>query len=469
MRTSRHLTTVSLLVSLILAPAVWAQAPEQILDHSGQLQRALAGPYGELFADGDSDDAVPVLAVETVTPTGDAVRALVPGTEDSRLETDPRLFQDPQRDSFVLLWRSLAEDGDGRLDFAAFDGAEWSDVLTLERDGSPVSPADDLRIVETHDAFELELDDGESIRAERMIVHLLWRSGEQAPGAYYAPLTFVAGRYLGWHGVVALDDLFLHGPEDDFEPVELTAALARVLQLRAADDDRSVVVTFANSSSHRIGSLEISPLPLELGLLGEQVREQIFALADLYDPDDLSSFAGGMRAAIVIIGLSFDLHDAQAGYVADQVADWILTTGASYGWDGLENLGADARDLTIDAAREVTVSTSADPADPDSEIVRLDVSELFEDQEPDPMQVFHFRPRCDLPAPAIGEQPVGVFTSRRGRNLLVAWLGDDGGQAHWVESRRSHDDDSWSEVFSLPPGEQLTVNAARELLAKRIR
>ncbi len=474
MHYSRHLLIV-LLASLVLPPVAWAQEPELLLDHSGRLQRVLAGPQGELFDAGDA--TVPVLAVETVAPGGDLARVLVPGTDDSRLETDPLLFQAPMQDAFVLLWRSQAEDGDVRLDFATFDGAEFSEVVSLEQDGVPVTLAGALRIVETHDVFELELEDGQSISAERMIIHLLWQGDGDAPGTYYAPLAFVAGRYLGWHGVFALDDIFLQASDapagdggDAPEPVELTAALARALDLRVAGDGTSVLVTFANASNDRIGSLEVSPLPLEIGMLGDQVRDGILGLADLYDPEDPSVFSDGIRAAVIIIGSWFDMHDAHAGYVANQVADWAQASGGSYGWADFESLSDDARELAMDATREVTVSSSTDSANPDSDIIRLDVSGLFDDSEdPDPTQVFDVRTLANLPAPAIDDLPAAVFTSHRGDALLIAWLSEDGGQVHWVESGGRHGDGLWSEIFALTLSEQVTVDTARQLLLKRIR
>ncbi len=484
MRITKHLPAVCLLALLLSTPA-WAQAQEMILGPGGQLCRALAGPYGELFAGGaGAGAATPALAVETVAPDGDASRLLVPGTDDGRIETDPLLFRDPRSDSFVLLWRSRAEGGEARLDFATFDGTEWSEVFRLEQDGAPAPVAGEVLVADTHDAFDLELDGVDPIRLGRMTIHLLWQEAGELAATHYAPLPFVEGRYVGWHGHFVLDESFLQAPEPETgdggtgdgepaagtAPVELTAALASTLELRAAGDGRSVLVTFANPSSHRVGSLEISPLPLELELLGEQVREQIFALVDLYDPDDLSSFSDAMRGAIVVIGLHFDLHEAHAGYLADQVADWILTSGGDYGWGGLESLGADARDLTVDLGQEVYLSTEVDAADPESEIVRLDVSELFgSPDDAGPAQVFDFRTRSDLPAPAVGEDDVKVFTSGSGGDLLIAWEDSEGGQIHWLESGGQGGDGPWSEVFSLTLGEELTVEAAHRLLARRVR
>ncbi len=465
MRFSRY---ISLFASIVFAPAVWAQGAEQILDHGGQLQRVLTGSYAELFGnDGEIDGATPVLTLDSTAPTGEITRILVPGTEDARIETTPRLFQDPKADNFVLLWHSQDAEGATRLDFATYDGTAWSDVVTLERDGAAVSPSGVLKMVQTHDAFELDLEDGSWIQAARMVVHLLWQDGESPRHTYYAPLTFIEGRYLGWHGVFELNDMFLHSSEGDSEAAELTTALSRSFELQVSGNGRSVMVTFANPLSHRVGSLEISPMPLEFGLLGEQVRERVFELADLYNPDDLTSFSEGMRAAIIIIGQRFHLHDAHGDYVADQIADWILNSGGDYGWEGLENLGNDVRGLSIDAAREVSVSSSADSADPDSDILRIDVSDLFGDPDPSSLQIFDFRTLRDLPAPAIDEGLTGIFTSRRGDELLIGWLNADGTRVHWVESRGGGGGYFWSEVFTLPLGGEVTVEAARQLLIKK--
>ncbi len=453
-----------------------------ILGPGGQLSRALAGPYGELFTGDAAGAGTPVLAIETITAGGEISRLLVPGTEDARIESDPRLFRDPRSDSFVLLWRSRVDEGEDDLDFATWGGAEWSEVFRVEHDGEPASPGAEMLAADTHDQFELEIEGIEPIRAGRMILHLLWQEGD---ATHYAPLPFVEGRYVGWHGHFVLDESFLQVPEPTAgdgaggdgdgeggvpaatEPVELTATLAGTLQLRVAGDGGSVLVTFANPSSHRIGSLEITPLPIALELLGDQVREQIFAHIDLYDPGDLGSFADAMRGAIVVIGQYYDLHEAHAGYVADQVAEWLLTSGGDYGWGGLENLSEDAGDLAVDAGHEVYMSTEADASDPDSEIVRLDVSELFAGRD-EAAQVFDFRPRSDLPAPSVGEEGVRVFTSRRGADLLIAWEDSEAGQVHWVESRQS-EDGPWSEVFTLALSEELTLEAAHRLLARRIR
>ncbi len=469
MRILRFTSVVCLTLALALSPAAGAEASKMVLGQAGQLHRVLTGTYGELFAGEGAGAGAPVLAVESVLPGGETVRHLVPGTGDARTEDRAFLYQDSTHDSFVLLWQSWGEDDLSHLHFAVFDGAEWSEVFVLEQDGVPVSLAGRPLIAETHDAFALDLGDGESITAERRIIHLLWHGTGEAPLARYAPLTFVEGRYVGWHALFELTESFLLAPEaEDGAPSELTATLARTLSLRVANGERSVLATFANPESHRIGTLEISPLPLEIGMLGEQVRDQVLALADLYDPEDMGSFADAIRAAIIIMGSSYDMHEAYGEYVADQVADWVFESGGSYGPAEFESLGADARDKTIEVSSEVHASTQVDPADPDSEIVRINIAGMFDDEEPDPAQIIDLRVRSDRPAPASSEGPAAVYSSRSGASLLAAWLDEETGQVYWVESRPGRDGGAWSEPFSLSLAAGLTIADAQRVLAAKI-
>ncbi len=493
-----NLTVLALLVLSIVGPVQAAAQESAALGHDGRLQRVVATTYAELFGD-DVDATQSVLAFETLRPGEAASRILVPTTDDYRVEVEPRLFQDPKYQTSVLVWRSLAAEGqteeiDSLLHFASFDGAEWSDVHVIETDGAPLAVATTPQIAETRDTFELELEDDVTLYADRRILHLVWQNADEIPTTFYVPLTFVEGRYLGWHGVVALNEAFFLEPEsgadgDDTsegedpgsddpgegedpdaetpEPVHLTPALGQTLNLRVASDPRSVLVTFANLASQRLGTVEVSPLPLELGLLGEQIRDQLFALADLYNPDDPTALSDEMRAGIIIIGLQFNLHEAYGEYVANRVADWILEAGGAYGWGGFESLGNDARNLAIDVSNEVFTSTKVDPADPNSEIVEINIAGLLgELDEADPAQTIDILVRSDMPAPAIGQGLTTLYTSRSGDRQLVTWEDEEGGAIHWVESQRQG---TWSEPFSLPIDESLTFDEAHRLLAAKVR
>ncbi|MEM7350440.1 MAG: hypothetical protein AAF657_06515 [Acidobacteriota bacterium] len=452
-----------------------AAAGEAIIGHGGQLQKAIAGLYGDLFPTSTSETgaATPVLALDIRHADGESARLLVPGTDDARTESVPALFQDAQRDALIVLWLSRAGEDESQLHFAVYDGTEWSDVHTLEVDEAPATIDDMPLLAESFDEFELQIEGAEPVTAGRQILHLLWREPSESPRVLYAPLTFVEGSYIGWHNLLALNDIFLQTPETDDddeteEEVQLSAELADTLSLRSAADGRSALVTFANPTSHRIGTVEISPLPLALGLLGEQVRDQIFTLAEFYDPNDLESYSDKIRAAIIIMGSHFHLHQAYGDYVADQVADWVRDAGEVYGWD-LQSLGDDARDLAIDVSNEVYTSTKTDPADPGSEIIEIDVSGLLGSDEPDPTQALDFLVRSDLPAPAVGDGPSTVYTSRNGRTLLIAWENEAEGTLHWVESSRVSDGEAWSEPFSLQIGDDLSFEQAHTLLAARLR
>lgn len=476
MRTSNQVSLVLLACWAALPYAIEAEVSAAALGHAGQLQRAVAGHAEDLFPPGAGlQAAAPVLALEIHRPGEDVERLLVPGTEDARVEMEPAVFQDAKHDALVLLWLSWAEGEGYHQHFATLDSDGWSEVVTLGVQGTPSRLAAPPRIAESHDQLDLELGEGEELSAERRVIHLLWQRGGEAPATLYSPVTFIEGKYVGWHKVYALSDMFFgdsasegSGTEPG-EVVALTDTLARTSDLRVAGDGRSVIVTLANPSHHRLGTVEISPLPLELGALGEQVRQHLLSMVDLFNPGDPSALTDEMRAAIIIMGQRYNLHEAYGSYVANQVADWIDADAELYGWGGLQQLGDDAKALTIEVSSEVYASSRVDPADPSSEIVEINVAGLFENPEqPDPAQVLDVRVRADRPAPAIGEGPTAVFTSRSGADLLVAWEDTEAGVIRWVESRHRVDDGAWSEPFSLSLGDDLSVEQAHRLLAARI-
>lgn len=462
---------VSCLCLTVAAPIAHAQTVSMAVGNSGQLHRTLAGTYGELFAeDSGLDPTAPVLAIEIDRPDQGASRLLVPGTDDSRIETDPRLFHDTRYDSVVLLWNSVG-DGETHLEFATFDGSEWSQIHALEEDGAPASIAGGALVEVTHDAFDLDLGEGDPISLDRRVIHVLWRGGGELAAVKYAPLTFVEGHYVGWNNLVVLSEALLQAAEagegGEAEVVELTPALAGSLELRTADDGRSALAVFTDSRSHRIGTAAIIPQPLEVDVLGDLVRERILALADEYDPEDVAGFSDEIRAGIVIIGHNLRFNPAHVDYLAGQVAEWIRASEGSYGWD-LDSLADDARELAIEVGNEVAVSSVVDPSDPDLRILTADLSGLLGGAEEPRAQVVSVRGRSDRPAPAIGDGPTTIHISRDGLDLLIAWQDEEAGQLHWVESRQ-RTGGTWSETFSLTLGESLSLEAAHELLARKIR
>lgn len=493
MLTLKHVS-IALLLSLLAGSEMLVAQDSAALSHDGRLVRVVAATYGELFTDGEAAEAdTPVLALESLSTEGEGFnRELVPGTANLDTELEPRLFQDLKYDISILMWRSQTDEGATTLHFSDFDGASWSDVHTLELDGMPLPVDSTPLIAETLDTFDLELDEETTFHAERRTLHLLWQTNDETPETYYVPLNFVEGRYLGWHGVVVLDDAFLLEPnaddtsdtgdsstggnddgdssdsaDDAAEPITLAPTLHQTLDLQIASDSRSVLVTFANHTSQRLGTVEIRPLPLELGFLGDQIRDQLWTLADLYDPEDPTSISDEMRASVIVIGSHFNMHEAYREYVANQVANWIMESAGSYGWSGFENFGNDARSLAIDVSNEVFTSTTTDPADPDSEIVEINIAGLLgTDEAPDPTQTVDVVVRSNLPAPEIGEGPTGLYTSRCGDRQLVAWYDEEGSVVLWRESRS---DGSWSEPFSLAIDDTLTVEEAHQLLAAKAR
>ena len=469
---------------LVLAPTAGGELALRTLGSAGDLYRVHAGLHSDLFA-GDTETEIPILILEVDRRDQEPIQLLVPGTDDPRAENDARLVYEPSADSVTVLWQSQGDDGLIAIRFATFDGSEsqWSEVYELAGEEGAAILAQTPRVAVTRDTYELELAD-ELITAERSILHLLWRDTAEVPTTFYSPIIFVEGRYIGWHESFAMSSFFLdaaQGDEDSDEQTDdgedsdevtatLTTELARASSLRVSHDNQSIVVAFTNPESNRLGALEIRVLPLELSLLGDQVHQAIFELAELYDPDDISSLADGMRAHVVIIGLQYSFNPSVVDYVSEQVGDWLLEAGGAYGWAGLEDLADDARDFTIDISSEIYATTISDPSDPDSQIVQIDIGEFLEGLEgPQPAQLLDIRVRSDLAAPDIGDGPTVIHTSLDGRDLLIAWEDEELGQIHWVESHRRSEDGAWTEPLSLVLDDRLSRNEAHRLLERKIR
>lgn len=452
------------------AAAVSAQPGDAVLADAGELYRLDAGLYGELFP-GASDHAAetPVLALTIDRHDGAPERLLVPGTGDARVERGAVLLHEPGAGAAFALWRSAADEGPIELRFASFDGAEFSEVAAVERAGAPAELAAPPQMRVTRDRFDLEIEE-QRVTSERTVIHLLWQANEDGTRvSYYTPLLLVEGLYVGWNDSIPLTGGFFGAPEEraeeSAEPApSLTPQLAAALSLAEAEDAHSIVVAFANPASDRLGAIEIAVLPLELAVLGDEVRAAILGSGVYYDPGDPEPFSDIIRAEIIIIGGRHRLNQAVTGYVADRVGDWILAAEGFSAGDH-EALGEAARDYTIDVTGTLYARTLTDPTD-GSDVIEIDLGGLF-DSGPQPAQILDVRVRADRPAPPAAAGPTALYPSADGRDLLVVWdePAEDGGVLRYVESRGG----AWTEPRALPYGDALSRGEAHRLLRERIR
>lgn len=436
----------------------------------------LDGTWGDLFpGNAGVEPSHRALAVDVTDHDGVTRRLLVPSSADPRHEAELRAIAG--HDGTHLMWHSLRADGRFEIRFATVSGdasspqisqmAKVSDAAgdALLFDRAPL-------LVVTRDSFHLDgeaEDEASSVKGSYTLVHLLWRDGSEGAGLAYTDLTFVDGVYVGWHRLFDLDALLGAAAADgegDEGGATLPASLAATLGWKVAGDGSSLVVTYGDAANRRLGTFEISPLPMVLSVLGDGVRDEIYGAADFYDPEDLSAFTEKVKGSVIAIGFRARVHPAVREYVADRLGSWIDEVGADYGFGGFLELGEDARDLVIDLSSSVFASTIEDPSAPGATIVEIDLGDLVGDG-PAPQQLLDLHPLIEIPAPpGIGEAAEAfVVSSADGSQLAVAWQNAGESVVRYVEAGA---DGIWSDERRLPLG-PLSNGEARRLLSAKLR
>lgn len=459
----RRLLTV--LLTFLAVPA-YAELTPSALGNDGELYSVHAGTCGELFPDGGACQARhAVVALDVVPAAGEADRLLVPETGDAEIESQPRLLYMPRSDTVLVLWHSQ-DAGGVRVDFVTLARGEWGDVASIAGgDGSAILMDRAPLTAVTRDAFDLVLGDGISLSAGRSVVHVLF---QVAGATRYAPLLFVEGSYVG-PATFDLGSSFRTATGDVERGAALTAGLAQAMNLQVADG-RSVTVAFADASSRRLGVLEIELMPLEIELLGDYIRDQIYDRAELYDPGDVASFAGEIRAELIGVGHHLRLHPGIVEFASEQLGSWLETSASDYGFAGFEDLGRDAGELAMYLTASVTASVVHDPATGD-DILEIELGDFLASLEAESPfdQLLQIDVLASLPAPQIGAGTAALFPSRDGRDLLVGWKPETKNRVFYVESRAGVEGGAWSERRSLRLSSGLTLADAIQLLSQKIR
>ena len=70
------------------------------------------------------------------------------------------------------------------------------------------------------------------------------------------------------------------------------------------------------------------------------------------------------------------------------------------------------------------------------------------------------------PVPRVGDNPVSLFLSETGEDVLIAWSSDDLSRLVYRDSK---DDSGWNNPLELPLSESLTLEQANQVLERRIR
>lgn len=467
----RHTTALFLGLALVWSVPAWVSAAPlspRVLGNTGEVYSIEAGLYGDLLPGQDGAEADrPIMVLDLTRPGQDTERLLLPATLGWEVESATGLVYSRQTGLLNVVWESRTEHTVS-LFLARFDDGEWSQAEEIYFSPDGVAPT----VALTHDALHLELEGGVRLNAERHILHLAWldESGGELR-ASYLPVLLLDGELVDARETLSL-------PQLNANPGQAVESyLPEFLQMTVRDEDLdSLTLTFGSSASGRITSYLIDVTPMEFVHFGDLVYEMV--MGSDFDPQELASFADGMGIEIISGGVRGRGHgrsrltSSVLGFVASEVSDRILATGASYGADDVDLLAADLRRFVIELTHSLVAPAVATPgrskSGGHSQVLEIEVPGLAgDDPMPAPVHVLDLRLAAERPVPESEGNELAVYTSDDGLDFLAAWL-DETGKVWYTESRL--EDEAWSQPRILDAfGGHLSLEQIRDLLRQRIR
>lgn len=415
------LRTLTLAALCVATPAfATATATPIELGSDGTIYRLWSGTFGELFGPDNGTVAaqVPVLALD-VAPSGQPlVRHLVPGTEDPATETSAALLFDRSSSSVHAVWnsRTVANLTISRLHLRSLAAEGWTELIELS--GGSLTDKSALQLALTSDEYTTPVA-GIETRIARRVLHLVWSEtvGEVAH-AYYSPVVFANGRYVGWNPVVSLDDVAVPDPA-------LTYAAPVPLALRAsptlvATPGGEVTASFIHSESHHLVAVEVQTLPGELGELAEMARGQIVELAAIFGAANRAELAAMARGQIVELAARF--HPSAAAYIGDRTSALLAAAEPSIDDSTLAEM---ARGQIVELGREILGSGLANRCTVELvlEIPPLDSTTAGTDTSFSHFFAMRRVARWEVPADLVAPD-ARILVSADGSRATVAWSGE---------------------------------------------
>lgn len=407
------------LLALLAADAGAAPIGSPVeLGSDGTVYRLWSGTYGELFGaegSGAAQDAS-VLALDVVAPGQSITRHLIPGTESSAVETAAALLYDRDSNLAHVVWneRTVATTAVSRLELRSFGTSGWSDLLELS--GGSQTDKYGLRLALTSDEYAVHLE-GSTVRVPRRVLHLVWAEASDASTrAFYSPVVFIRGAYLGWNPVVALDELA--DPGLSFTNTATPPVVLQAEPTLVTTPTGRVTASFIQSQTHELVAVEVQALPGEIGELAEAARGHIVELAQSIGADNRNQLAEMARGHIV--ELAGDFHPSAASYLSDRTRDLIV--GAAPATDAA-TLGEMARGHIVELGREILsggLANSCLGQEVLLEIAPLDLTAAG--PEASFSQFFALRRTARWVVPGDLTAPnARILVSTDGRAALVAW------------------------------------------------
>ena len=435
LRLSRSLAVATMCVATPAFASATATPIE--LGSDGTIYRLWSGTFGELFGPDNTAVAasVPVLAMDIVAPGQPLVRNLVPGTDDLAIETSAALLFDRSSSSVHAVWnsRTVANLTVSRLYLRSLSPEGWTELIDLS--GGSLTDKSALQLALTSDEYLTSVDSIET-RIARRVLHLVWsETVADVTHAYYSPVVFANGRYLGWNPVVALDELAI--PDTALTPAAQVPLALRAAPTLIATPGGKVTASFVHSESHRLVSVEVQTLPGELGELAEMARGHIVALAADLGNSNLAELGTMARGHIVALASRF--HSSAATYIGEMARGHIVALGREILDSGLANL------CTAELLLEVP------PLDPAATGTDTPFSHFFAMR-----QVAQWEVPADLVA-----ADARILVSADGNRATIAWSGE--GHLLYREVTAGSD---WSPVRDLDLS-QISLAEAWDAIERR--
>ena len=119
----------------------------------------------------------------------------------------------------------------------------WTELIELS--GASLTDKSGLRLALTSDDYAASVD-GVATRIPRRVLHLVWvETVADVTRAFYSPVVFTNGSYLGWNPVVALDETFT--PDSPLVPAGPVSAGLREAPSLATSPTGKVTASFIHS------------------------------------------------------------------------------------------------------------------------------------------------------------------------------------------------------------------------------
>lgn len=455
--TARRLATVFAFAGLLAAlpAAALESAPASAVTAGGAFYKLHAGRFVDLFGANPALPAeAPVLALDVVPPGQPLQRWVVPGTEGGEVESSPALLFDERSAMLHMVWSSRAEGNivSARLWLRSFGPEGWAEAIDLS--GATVGDKRSLQLALTADSYRTMVA-GVETQVSRRVLHLAWiEDTDRGATAFYSPIVFLDGRYLGWNPVVRLEETVT---AETPSPVPATAALREQPALEVGRGGDRVTVGFVDSRTLRVATAEVRLLPGELGQLAEGARGHIIEYATNHFPQEIPGIAEDARGHIIEYATA--LHPAMAAYVADGTRSFLLGADPSV---GLEAFADGARATVLALGDQVIGGGLVNGCAGGGSL--LELPPLVPREGADFPQFFALRAARFWGAPELPAEAVApmLIVSPDGERALVGWLAENR-----LAYRETLADGFWSEVRTIDLA-QVSFSDAFAALAARL-